>query len=52
MHHELGENTGKITSHAGTKILKDHYIDPQILNTLELAALKVNIFGKKSSTEI
>ena len=52
MHHELGENTGKITSHAGTKILKDHYIDPQVLNTLELAALKVNIFGKKSNTEI
>ena len=42
----LGENTGKITSHAGTKILKDHYIDPQVLNTLELAALKVNIFGE------
>ena len=52
IHHELGENTGKITSHAGTKILKDHYIDPQVLTTLELAALKVNIFGKKSSTEI
>jgi len=44
-HHALGENTGKISSHAGTKILKDYYIDPQVLTTAELAALNVKIFG-------
>ena len=44
-HQALGENTGKITSHAGTKMLKDHYIDPQVLTTLEKAALEVRIFG-------
>ncbi len=44
-YHAMGENTGKISSHAGTKILKDYYIDPQVLTTAELAALNVKIFG-------
>ena len=44
-HQALGESTGKVSSHAGTKVLKDYYLDPQVLNTLELAALKVKIFG-------
>lgn len=41
----LGSDTGKITSHAGTKILSDHYIDPTILSAVEKAALEVRIFG-------
>ena len=41
----LGKDTGKITSHAGTKILNDHYLDPTILSAVEKAALDVRIFG-------
>ena len=41
----LGTDTGKITSHAGTKILNDHYLDPTILSAVEKAALEVRIFG-------
>jgi integrase len=41
----LGNDTGKITSHAGTKILNDHYLDPTILSAVEKAALEVRIFG-------
>ena len=41
----LGSDTGKITSHAGTKILNDHYIDPTILSAVEKAVLDVRIFG-------
>ncbi len=44
-YHAMGQNTGKISSHAGTKVLKDYYIDPQVLTTAELAALNVKIFG-------
>ena len=41
----LGKDTGKITSHAGSKILNDHYLDPTILSAVEKAALDVRIFG-------
>jgi hypothetical protein len=41
----LGKDTGKITSHAGIKILNDHYLDPTILSAVEKAALDVRIFG-------
>lgn len=41
----LGNDTGKITSHAGIKILNDHYLDPTILSAVEKAALDVRIFG-------
>ncbi len=41
----LGKDTGMITSHAGTKILNDHYLDPTILSAVEKAALDVRIFG-------
>jgi integrase len=41
----LGTDTGKITSHAGTKILNDHYLDPTILSAVEKAALEVRVFG-------
>ena len=37
----LGKDTGKITSHAGTKILNDHYLDPTILSAVEKAALDI-----------
>jgi hypothetical protein len=41
----LGNDTGKITSHAGIKILNDHYFDPTIIDAIEIAALNVKIFG-------
>lgn len=41
----LGKDTGKITSHAGIKILNDHYLDPTILSAVEKAALEVRVFG-------
>ena len=41
----MGENTGRITSHSGIKVLRDHYLDPQVLSTVETAALSVKIFG-------
>jgi hypothetical protein len=37
----LGKDTGKITSQAGTKILNDHYLDPNILSAVEKAALDI-----------
>lgn len=41
----LGSDTGKITSHTGIKILNDHYLDPTIIDAIEIAALNVKIFG-------
>lgn len=43
----LGGATGTVTSHAGNKVLKDYYLDPKILSAVEMAALKVRVFGSE-----
>lgn len=44
---ELGIDTGLVTNSADRDVLKKHYIDPKIMTTIEIAALKVRVFGKK-----
>jgi integrase len=41
----MGKNTGLLTGHQGEQVLKDYYIDSDVLNEIEKAALKVKIFG-------
>jgi integrase len=41
----MGKNTGILTGHQGEQVLKDYYIDSDVLNEIEKAALKVKIFG-------
>ena len=45
---ELGVDTGLVTNSADRDVLKKHYIDPKIMTTIEIAALNVRVFGKKS----
>lgn len=41
----LGNNTGLITSHAGNKVLEDHYIDEKVLTAIQEATLNMRVFG-------
>ncbi|MBN8838446.1 MAG: hypothetical protein J0I09_14380 [Sphingobacteriia bacterium] len=43
--HIMGNETSKISTAGGSKVLRDHYLAPDVLTALELAALKVKIFG-------
>lgn len=42
----MGTETGKLTSHSTTKVLKEHYLDPTILNTIQRGMLDIKVFGK------
>lgn len=44
----LGSETGRVTSHATSQILKDYYLDPKVLGAVEKAALEVRVFGKSN----
>ena len=41
----MGERTNKLSSHSSMQVLKDHYLDPTIIDAIEIAALNVKIFG-------
>jgi integrase len=46
-HQVMGNQTGLLTSHSTTQVLKDYYLDPKVLSAVERAALEVRVFGKK-----
>jgi len=47
-HHQvLGDDTGLVSSHSTTHVLDKYYLDPKVLTAVEIAALKVRVFGKK-----
>jgi hypothetical protein len=41
----MGKSTGLLTGHQGEQVLKDYYIDSDVLSEIEKATLKVKIFG-------
>jgi integrase len=41
----MGTKTGILTSHSTEKVLKEHYLDPKVISTIEKAVLEVRIFG-------
>jgi integrase len=41
----MGNKTGILTSHSTEKVLKEHYLDPKVISTIEKAVLEVRIFG-------
>ena len=41
----MGTKTGKLTYHLTEKVLKEHYLDPKVISTIEKAVLEVRIFG-------
>jgi hypothetical protein len=41
----MGTKTGILTSHSTEKVLKEHYLDPRVISTIEKAVLEVRIFG-------
>jgi integrase len=47
-HHQvLGDDTGLVSSHSTSHVLDKYYLDPKVLTAVEIAALKVRVFGKK-----
>lgn len=46
-HQVMGNQTGLLTSHSTTQVLKDYYLDPKVLSAIERAALEVRVFGKR-----
>ena len=41
----MGTKTGKLTYHLTEKVIKEHYLDPKVISTIEKAVLEVRIFG-------
>ena len=41
----MGTKTGILTNHSTEKVLKEHYLDPKVISTIEKAVLDVKIFG-------
>lgn len=42
----MGNETGILTSHSTDGVLKEHYLDPTILNTIQRGMLDIKVFGK------
>lgn len=41
----MGNETGKLTSHTSDEVLKEHYLDPRILSTIQKGMLNIKVFG-------
>jgi integrase len=41
----MGGDTRILTSHSSDSVLKEHYLDPTILNTIQKGMLNIKVFG-------
>ena len=45
VNHSMGNSTSKLSFHSPDQSLKDHYFNPTIIEAIEMAVIKANIFG-------
>jgi len=41
----MGNETGLLTSHANNNVIEKYYLDPTILSSIEIGAMKIRVFG-------
>lgn len=50
LHHALGEDSNKVSSHTSMNVLEKHYINPLVLNIDHERLLSIKVFGKSQKS--